>query len=123
MLFISILLLFLFFPEIMLFLFTWLLNLLFLFITFLYTFFISWFLLFWIFTINFIIFFLFTHLELHPTYLCLLDILYSYHAFIGNLPENYFEFKKMLADTKLTFIDTKFVALNETGICGKETKL
>ena len=54
---------------------------------------------------------------------CLLDILYSYHAFIGNLPENYFEFKKMLADTKLTFIDTKFVALNETGICGKETKL
>lgn len=54
---------------------------------------------------------------------CLLDLMYLYHCFIANLPDNYFEFKERLRNSGNSFYDTKYIALKFADTFGTDTRL
>lgn len=42
---------------------------------------------------------------------CFLDLLYLHQCFLEPLPENYFDFKKIIKNSGNKFYDTKYIAL------------
>ena len=53
----------------------------------------------------------------------MLDLLYVYHNFVDNLPENYFEFKNILAQSGNSFFDTKYIAQKQKHLSESGTRL
>lgn len=54
---------------------------------------------------------------------CFLDLMYLYHNFIQPLPENYFDYKKILSQSGNSFYDTKYIALHNPHFATGATRL